>query len=549
MTLSVALNKALSGLNVNQQQLSVLSQNIANANTQGYSKQVAQQDSVYLKGQGQGVSITEVIRKIDDYLNKSVQRQGSLVASTGVVDDYSTRIQLLMGNPGNKNSIDSYINTFYNTVQSLSQSPQNTTLQQTAVNAAITLSNEISGLSNSLRDLQYQADQDVAKGIDEVNISLKRLAELNQLVASNVSLGKSVADLEDQRDKTIQKISEYINVSTFNQRNGNISATTGNGVTILDNSPYQLDYTPAASAVTFSDGSPLGAITVSRFNSEGARVGVPVILANSDIPANISSVFSSGKLAGLMQMRDEQLPNIIAQLDNLAAAMRDQFNAIHNSGSGYPGAEELSGNRPVFSQQVNQWSGQTRIAVLDSNGQPVASPYADEPYGFAPLTLNLEKMDSGNGVGNPSVQSIIDTINQYYGVPQAKMKLGNLNNIQLISNTAAIPSTPPQLSFDFNLSNISGKQADFFVTNVTVTNNVGTLLTPVTSTLPSVALAGLGTYTTTAGSNTVTVAAATSHGLYEGQTVYLSTPPGGPYDGIPASALGGYFTISNITPT
>ncbi len=547
MGLTVALNNALTGLNVNQQQLSVLSQNIANANTPGYSKQIAQQDSVYLSGQGQGVSISEIKRKVDDYLNAAVQKQGSVTATTGVVDDYSTRIQLLLGNPGNSNSVDSYINTFFNSVQSLAQTPQNTTLQQTAINNGVALADQVSGLATSLRDLQFQADKDINSAVQTVNVSLKRLASLNQIISANAAMGKSVADLEDQRDKTVADISQYINVSTFKQANGNLSATTGNGIPILDNSAYQLYYSPVSSAVAFSDGSALGAITIRRLDDNGAPTGEPITLSSANTPTNVTTVFTSGKIAGLMQMRDKEIPNISQQLDTLSSNIRDQMNAVHNAGSGYPGAASFTGTRPVYAQQVNQWSGSVRVAVLDSNGQPVASPYPDEPNGIAPLTLDLDKLNTQSGIGNPSVQGVIDAFNQYYGAPKNKTELGNLNNIQLVSDTTALPAVSSKFDFDFNLENLSSTKSNFYVTGVTVQNSSGVDITNVSSTAPSVALAATNTYVTTPGSNMVTVSTASSNNLSEGQVVYLSVPPGGPYDGISNQALGGYFTISHVT--
>lgn len=547
MGLTVALNNALSGLNVNQQQLTVLSQNIANANTPGYSKQTAQQDSVYLNGTGQGVTITQVTRKVDEYLNKAVQNQNSIVAATGVINDYSTRIQLLLGNPGDKNSIDAYINTYTNAVQSLAQTPQNTTLQQSTINAGVSLASQISDLATSLQNLQFQADQDIATAVQNVNTNLKRLNDLNHLINTNASLGKSVAELEDQRDRTVQDIGQYINISTFTQNNGALSATTGNGIPILDNNAYQISYKPTSSASAFADGSSLGPMTIIRLDNTGAPSGEPIVLANAGPSSSIASVFTSGKIAGLMEMRDRQIPALNAQLDNLSANLRDNINAIHNTGSSYPGANAFTGTRPVFAQQINQWSGSARIAVLDSNGQPVASPYADEPNGFSPLTLDLAHMDTLSGVGNPSVQGIIDTINQYYGTPQNKLELGNLNNIQLVSDTASIPATPPKLSFDFNLNNLSSSNAKFYVTGVSIANSNGVDITSVSSTIPKIDLDVAHTYVTTANSNVVTVNTVAGNHLSEGQIVYLSTPPAGNYDGIHNSSLGGYFKISHVT--
>lgn len=543
MALSIALNNALTGLNVNQQQMGVLSQNIANANTIGYSKQVARQESIYINGQGNGVSISEISRKVDEYLNNAVQKQGSAVAASSIIEDYSTRMQLLIGNPGSFNSVDAYINTFFNSVQSLVQTPQNTTLQQTMVNNAFTLADQISTLAEGLRDLQFEAEQDVSKSVESVNGDLKRLFSLNNLIASNISLGKNVADLEDQRDRLISNIGENINLSTFRQPNGSINAITGSGITVLDSTLYQISYKPVSSAVAFTDGSSLSPMTISRVNEFGDPISPPITLTTAAPSGSVTSVFTSGKIAGLLEMRDRQLPSIIAQLDTMAAALRDHFNAIHNAGSGYPGANSFTGSRAVFADQVNQWAGTARIAVLDSNGQAAPSIYADETNGIKPLVLNLEGLDTLSGVGNPSVQGIINSINSYYGTPQNKLALGNLNNIQLTSRSTTLPSSPPKFTFDFNLDSLANEKSDFFVTGVTVRDNNGVDITSTSNTLPSFDLSTTDTYVTSAGSRFVTINTQGAHNISEGQLVYLSTPPGGPYDGIPASNLGGYFRV------
>jgi hypothetical protein len=167
--------------------------------------------------------------------------------------------------------------------------------------------------------------------------------------------------------------------------------------------------------------------------------------------------------------------------------------------------------------------------------------------------LDLTKLDTGNGEGKPSVQGIINSINSFYGVPQNKVQLGNLNNIQLVSDSQTLPNSLSNLAFDFNLNNISAKSANFYVTGVTVQDAAGATM-PNTSTIPVVALDPTNTYRTTAGSATVTISTPTVNSFTPGQVVYLSTPPAGPdvagtYDGIPPASLGGYFTITNVTTT
>lgn len=547
MSLTLALNNALSGLNVNQKSLSVLSQNIANANTAGYSRQIVDQQPVYIDGNGSGVSIEDVTRRVDAYLQKAVATQISVAGQTSVSNDYSARLQLLLGNPGSGNSIPDYIGSFFNSVQSLAQTPEDATAHQNLVNAGVSLGSQMQQLVTGLQGLQFQADQDVAGAISNVNAALDNLYQLNSTISNAALLGQSTAGLEDKRDMLVSDLSQYLPVQVTLREYGAVSIATGNGTSLLDDNRYQLSYNQLGAQASFANGTPLSPIIVQRLDATGKPVAQSTVqLASGGLPENVVSTLSTGKLQGLLDMRDKEIPSMMAQLDTLSAGIRDQVNAAHNSGSSYPGVTSLTGTRALNAQDFSVWEGKVRIAVLTATGAPIPSPYPDEPNGVKPLTLDLGQLDSGGGTGNPSVQGIIDAINEYYAPPQPKMQLGNLNNIQLVSDSRNLPGAPAQFSFDFNLDNLSSQSAGFFVTGVTVTDSTNTDITSLTSNVPSLALAAANTYTTTAGSGVVTVQAAAAHGLQDGDMVYLSTPPGA-VDGIAASALGGYFRISGVT--
>ena len=156
MSLSLALNNALSGININQQSLAVLSQNIANANTAGYSRKIINQSAVYLDGRGAGVSIDEVSRRVDSFLLRSIRLQSASVGASGVRVDYAERTQLLLGSPGAQNSLPNYLSTFFNSLQSLAQTPENATLRSGATNSGVSLAREIRALAQSLQDTRLQ---------------------------------------------------------------------------------------------------------------------------------------------------------------------------------------------------------------------------------------------------------------------------------------------------------------------------------------------------------------------------------------------------------
>src|SRR5690606_3406457 len=117
-------------------------------------------------------------------------------------------------------------------------------------------------------------------------------------------------------------------------------------------------------------------------------------------------------------------------------------------------SNSFTGTRSVNAQDISQWEGSVRIALLNQDGSPITSPYADQAY-MPPLTLDLSTLDTGSGEGQLSVQGIIDAINEYYGPPRNKVELGNLNNIQLASTSTSIPGTGNTFSFDFDLQNIA----------------------------------------------------------------------------------------------
>jgi len=546
MSLALALNNALSGLNVNQRALSVLSQNISNANTPGYSRQVVDLAARYVDGIGQGAQVVDISRKIDEYLRRASRTQSSDVGEASTIDDYFERAQILFGQPGNTNSIDEYVQNFFNAMQSLAETPELSSLRANAVNAGASLAREVGNLARGIEDLRYQADQDIKEAATAVNNELVNLHTINLAIARAKALGSSTAGLLDQRDQSLQTIASYMDTTINYRETGEVDVYTVGGVALLDTNLYRLEFTPVNSIDTLIDNQPTGQLRVQRLDIDNVTpIGNPSVLIQSGVEESVTTVLRSGKIKGLQEIRDDLFPDILNQLDTLASTLRDQFNTLHNSGSGYPGAYVLNGTRQVQASNRTDWTGSVRLAVLNQDGTPTASGYSDETSGMRPLTLDLSQIDSGSGVGQPSVQAIIDEINWHFGAPRNRATLGNINNIELVSNSASLPGAPAQFNFDFELENISGVDGNFFVTDVQVFDDTAANITTTTSTVPSFTVAN---YVTTGTLNTVTVNTVGLHGFSNGDRVYI-TPPAGAIDGIPAAEFNQFFTITNVTAT
>jgi flagellar hook-associated protein FlgK len=549
MSLTLALSNALSGLRINQQSIGVLSNNISNVNTLGYSRQVVNQSSVTVEGVGSGVKLEEIVRKVDSYIQRSIITQSSNVSNSQAIDEFYQRVQTLLGQPGSGNSMDVFLTSFFNSVQQLAETPETTSLKSNAISSAAFLAKQLADLSANIYNLRYEADRQISDSVSVVNSTLDRLRDINKALNQAKSLGQSTAGLLDERDKELQKISEYINITTSFNQSGGVSIVGGDGVTLLEEGVrYQLRYARLESVESLVQDAPMSGLEVVSLNEKNEAVGLPVSLITAGRSSEITSKIPSGKISGYQQIRDTKFPAILDQLDMLASRIRDNVNTIHNKGSGFPPATSLTGERQVRATDQYSWTGQVRIAVLQQNGKPVTSRYPDEAYtGIRPLLIDLARLDSGQGAGKPTMQTIIDEINNHFSAPGNKAKLGNINNIQLASDTNLLPSGGPSLfNFDLDIENISEDPASVFVTGITVLDDTATNITSVTQPAPSRTISTTNSYVTSAGLPDVTINFTTPPGAQVGEQIYLNAPSG-PVNGIPAASLTGFFTVTAVS--
>lgn len=555
MTLGLSLNNALSGLKANQQAISVLSHNISNANTEGYSRQVLDQSALYVNGIGSGVRVDDIVRKVDKYLQRAVQTQGSALGRSDVVNSYFERINVVLGAPGGTTTLDEYVTGFFTAVQSLSETPDRTSSRSNLVNSASALSSVLSNTAYDLNDLRFEADREIRQSVDTINGLLDKLNKLNVALGTSGALGNSQAGLLDERDLALRELASYMDISTSFRNDGTVNVITGDGDALVDGNKRILRYAAAQSADNFIKDNALAALQLVQVDPvTGTQIGAATDLISAGTAGNITSRLTGGKLEGLRMMRDEVLPAMLSQMDQLAANLRDAVNTIHNDGSGFPAATELTGTRSVAASQTSSWTGMVRIAVLNKDGSPISANYANENYtGLRPLTLNLSALSDGlpsSVAGKPSLQTIVDEINNHFGAPDFKAGLGNLNRIRLVSDTDQLPLGSPtsNFQFDFDLENISGEdRVPFFVSGITVRDDAGTDITSVNQGAPSIMLDPAAAYSTSIGSADVVLNLTSAPTVQVGDRIYLGPPAGADVNGIPAANITGYFTVQAVS--
>ena len=346
-TITGALRTAQSGLLTNQSALEAVANNIANVNTEGYSRKDIKMEARVVSGRGAGVQLAEVRRVIDEGLLKNLRSESCTYEMFASQRIYYERMQEMFGAPGDNKSIGHMIGEFTESLETLALSPEKSLDQAEAVRRAEDVTQKLQEMSATIQDLRLQADQAISDAATQITALAAEIGDFNDKIVRYSSSGKDVTDLKDLRDASIDELSKLIDTAYFYRSDGDVVIFTSAGRTLVDNLP---------STVTHSVAS---AITPTTTHAEGDIAGlfVGTAIAGNDITDEVRG----GLIKGMLDLRDTVLPNLQSQLDEMAAEIRDAFNQVHNRGTAFPGSQTMSGTRALVSPS-------TQTIKLDPTG-------------------------------------------------------------------------------------------------------------------------------------------------------------------------------------
>lgn len=317
-TLGSALNMSVQAMLADEAALSTTSNNIANANTPGYSRQTAnfaETTPVEYGGQtyGTGVEISNITSQqsgvLQQLLNQGTQQQSQYNSFLSTMQQVQTLFNETSGS-----GLQSSITAVFNSLQQLSTDPSNTTYRQSVLTSAQNMAQAFNSASASLTTLQQSAGATVTQSVSQINSLIPQIAELNSQVSAAESTGQNAGTFLDQRNQLITQLSGLVDVSEIDAGNGNITLTTGNGSPlVVGNKSFQLTTQP------------------------DATTGFQQIYSLGN---NITSTISGGALGGAIQARDTTIPSIVSSLDSLASNLETSFNSVNQAGfdlNGNPG--------------------------------------------------------------------------------------------------------------------------------------------------------------------------------------------------------------------
>jgi flagellar hook-associated protein 1 FlgK len=315
------LNIALSAVQAEQRSLDTTSHNIANASTDGYSRQVSELVArpglgalsvwgMIVPGQiGQGVEVADVTRIRDQFNDNNLRAN---YASQGEADVRQTtwqNIENALPEPG-ANGLQAAMSSFWTAVQNVSTNPEDTGARQALAQSAQALGLSFQTASNDLTSQRADVDTQANAMLAQVNADATQIATLNTAISKLKAVGQNPNDLLDQRDKLVDELSTLGNTTTTPGANGVVTVKFG-GVVIVD--PSTATGLPATmpTRTTFNPGYP----------------GAPTVAAG----------LTGGQLKGLLDAYSTTLNPAVAgsmpaKLDQLAISIHDAVNAQHQAG-------------------------------------------------------------------------------------------------------------------------------------------------------------------------------------------------------------------------
>jgi flagellar hook-associated protein 1 FlgK len=377
-TINSALSIMSQALDADQEALNVVANNVANANTPGYTEETPnwqenQPISIGGVSYGQGAAETGATSARDRVLESRLDQQQQLASASGSrLTALDTLQALFTPDSGSSSStagdIGSDITSFFDSFSSLEATPTSNSLRQGVLTAAKALAGDISNAAASLNSQRSALDQEATGVTSQVNSLSSAIAQLNQQIQTT-SPDADAGTLEDQRQEDLSQLSQLIGINQITTQNNGLEITTTSGqLLVSEGMNYQLT-TGMVNGVT------------------------DFFVGNTDITSQLTS--GGGSLGGYLTARDQDIPGALTSLDQLAYSISTTVNAQNNAGTDYDGATGTAANPlNIFSEPTAVAGSAASMSVVMTDPNQIAAAGAGDGTGDNSNAAAMAKLAS-----------------------------------------------------------------------------------------------------------------------------------------------------------
>ncbi len=330
-----------------QYALQTINHNIANVNTAGYSRQQVNMHTSYpIKTSfgvlGTGVSAVSVQRATAEFYTRQMRNENSTLGGWDATCSVLSEIEMIVNEPSDT-GLASALDAFFSAWNDLASDPESSALRVGVVESAKTLCETMHEMDHSLQKTGDNIESQIKYNVDQFNKLLTMISELNGKIVATESSGVSASDLRDERDRLILEASRIARIDVKEDRYGAVDVFLGGTNVVHRSEARYLD---------------------TSLESLSGNNWVEVVAENNGETIRVED----GELAGLLEVRAENLDQVRNSLDNIASILIAKVNEIHSRG--------MTSQGSGFDFFVGEGAGDISISLpIEQNADLVATSY------------------------------------------------------------------------------------------------------------------------------------------------------------------------------
>ncbi len=354
MSISGALTSALSGLGAAARGAEIVSQNIANARTEGYGRR-----ELLLEAAGSasaGVRVSGITRHADPRLLADRRAAGAAEEGAALRAGFHAGLERVLGMPSDPGSLTDRLATFEAALTAAASRPDSTARLEAVHTAAAALATHLNRGTSHVQDQRMRADAAIATSVAQLNAGLEEVATLNARIARFEAVDKDASGLADRRQQVIDEIARIVPLQELPRDHGRVALMTPGGAMLLDTQAVEIGFTSA------------GVIAAEMSLGSGALSGLTL----DGRPVAVDGPMGGGTLAAQFAIRDDAGPGTQARLDAVSRDLIERLADPALDPTLAPGAPGLFTDAGAMVDPAGETGLAGRIAV-----NAVLSPASD----------------------------------------------------------------------------------------------------------------------------------------------------------------------------
>ncbi|NOY13728.1 MAG: flagellar hook-associated protein FlgK [Deltaproteobacteria bacterium] len=394
MGLNAALNSGRTSLQTNQKAIEITGLNIANVNTEGYSRQSPNLTPYPALSFGDffigtGVTVGSVERSHDVFLDGQIKDKSSELGLESSMVNTLAELERSIGI--GDGSLSDKFDQFFDSWRQLTTNPGGEVERQMVLQRGELIGNAFVNVYNETQQVRKNINNTITSKIDGVNLHLDEIGQLNNRISALEMSGQDANSDRDRRDMLLKNLSTSIGARSFETSNGTVSVQLANGMPLVE-----------GDKATHIQG------VVS-----GVDINLELDFGTTNIPLDRTAL--GGEFRGLYDVRDVMIPDVVNRLDQLAYTFADEVNTLHSAGTGLDG---VSG-RDFFVQPAAVAGAASSLTMNISATSEVAAGNSNAP-GDNTNALTVLQLEQQQTLGNDTFVSYYGKIASVVGVEAAR---------------------------------------------------------------------------------------------------------------------------------